>query len=71
MLQECMSDKKRRKSSLVEQQSEQNKQLRNLQLTTITKLSEYSDALLLLFCLPVTISSSNIPKLYTSAFSVN
>jgi len=47
------------------------KQPKNLLLTTVTKLSEYSNTMLLLFCLPVTISSSNTPKLYTSAFSVN
>lgn len=48
-----------------------NKKTHTVQLTIITRLSEYSDALLLLFCLPVIISNSNTPKLYTSAFSVN
>lgn len=42
-----------------------------LELTIVTRLSEYSEALLLLFCLPVTISNKSTPKLYTSAFSVN
>lgn len=42
-----------------------------LEHTIVTTLSEYSEALLLLFCLPVTISNKSTPKLYTSAFSVN
>ena len=37
--------------------------IRFLELTIVTRLSKYSELLLLLFCLPVTISNRRTPKL--------